>query len=85
MTTSYANDILPMFGRGDIACMTPKGVHLGDADWMCNSAGNHGFDDFGNARRVYAALSAGFMPPGQPWPQDQLDLYSAWMTDGFLP
>jgi hypothetical protein len=43
------------------------------------------FDDHGNARRVFAALSAGFMPPGNRWPQDWLDTYSNWMTDGFQP
>jgi len=39
----------------------------------------------GDARRVYAALSAGFMPPGQKWSQDQLDIFSTWMTEGFQP
>ncbi len=85
MTTSFADDILPMFRPGDITCMASKGVRLGDPQWMCNPAGNHGFDDYGNARRVYAALSSGFMPPDQKWPQDQLDVFSNWMTDGFQP
>ena len=31
MTTGYAGDILPLFRQIDINCMTPKGVHLGDA------------------------------------------------------
>src|SRR5262245_28668611 len=51
-----------MFRPVDISCMTPKGVHLGDTQWMCDAAGNHGFDD---PRRVFAALSAGFMPRPQ--------------------
>jgi len=50
---------------------------------MCDPAGNHGFDDYGNARRVFAALSSGFMPPGPDWPQERLDVFSNWMTDGF--
>ena len=83
MPTCYANDILPMFRPGDIGCMTPKGIHLGDAQWMCDPAANDGFDDHANARRVFAALSSGFMPPGHKWPQDWLDIYSNWMTDGF--
>jgi hypothetical protein len=85
MTTGYADDILPLFRQIDINCMTSKGVHLGDAQWMCNAAAGGGFDDHGNARRVFAALSAGFMPPGNRWPQDWLDIYSNWMTDGFQP
>ena len=85
MTTGFAKDILPLFRSGDVRCMTSKGIRLGDADWMCNAASNHGFDDHGNARRVYAALSAGFMPPGEPWSKASLDLYSAWMRGGFQP
>jgi len=90
MPTCYAKDILPMFRPGDIGCMTPKGIHLGDAPWMCDPAADHGFDDHANARRVFAVLSSGFMPPGRKWPQDWLDIdwldiYSNWMTDGFQP
>lgn len=85
MATSFVNDILPMFRPGDIACMTPKGIRIGDATWMCDAAADQGFDDHGNARRVFAALSAGFMPPGQKWTQASLDLYSDWMTEGFQP
>ena len=85
MTTSFGNDILPMFRPGDIACMTPKGVRLSDADWICDPAGNGDFADHANARRVFAALSSGFMPPGHRWLQDPLDLYARWMGDGFQP
>jgi hypothetical protein len=85
MTTSFGNDILPMFRPGDIACMTPKGVRLGDASWVCDPAGNDDFPDHANARRVFAALSSGFMPPGHRWSQDSLDLYASWMGDGFQP
>jgi hypothetical protein len=83
MTTGYADDILPLFRQIDINCMTPKSVHLGDAQWI--AVAGSGFDDHGNARRVFAALSAGFMPSGNRWPQDWLDTYSDWMTDGFQP
>jgi hypothetical protein len=85
MTTGYAQNILPLFRASDIACMTPRGVRIGDTQWMRDPAANGGFDDHGNARRVFAALSSGFMPPGARWPQDRLDLYSSWMTDGFQP
>ena len=85
MTTGFAKDILPLFRPGDVRCMTAKGIRLGDAAWMCDAASHHGFGDHGNARRVYAALSAGFMPPGEPWSRDWLELYSAWMNGGFHP
>jgi hypothetical protein len=85
MTPGYAHDILPLFRAGDIACMTPRGIRIGDAQWMCDPAANNGFEDHGNARRVFAALARGSMPPGAKWPQDRLDLYSNWMTDGFQP
>jgi hypothetical protein len=85
MTTSFAQDILPKFRPGDIGCMAPKGIRIGNAQWMCDPSANGGFADHGNARRVYAALAQGFMPPGQKWPQDWLDAYERWMTDGFNP
>jgi hypothetical protein len=83
--TGYAQDIEPMFRPGDISCMTRRGVRIGDAQWMCDPAANHGFNDHGNARRVHAALSEGFMPPDGQWSQDWLAIYSNWMTDGFQP
>jgi hypothetical protein len=85
MSASFSTDVLPLFRPGDITCMAPKGVRLSDAQWMCDPAASDDFGDHSNARRVYAALSAGFMPPGQKWSQDQLDTYSTWMTDGFKP
>ena len=51
MTTGFAKDILPLFRHGDVRCMTAKGIHLGDAAWMCDAASHHGFGDHGNARR----------------------------------
>jgi hypothetical protein len=85
MGVSYTNDILPKFRPGDIGCMRSKGVHLGESNWMCNSSAGNGFADHGNARRVFAALSAGFMPPDGAWAQAWLDTYQNWMTDGFQP
>ena len=65
--------------------MSPKGVRLGDASWMCDPAAGDDFADYANARRVFAALSSGFMPPGHKWSQDRLDTYSSWISDGFQP
>ena len=83
MSVSYFADILPKFRPGDIRCMKGKGVLLGDADWMCDPSAAEGFDDHGNARRVYAALSEGFMPPDGAWPPDWIETYRNWMNGGF--
>jgi hypothetical protein len=85
MAADFAKEILPSFRSGDITCMASKGIRLGDAQWMCDLPGNHGFYDHGNARRVYSALSAGFMPPGKKWSHHQLKISSTWITDGFQP
>jgi hypothetical protein len=85
MATEFSKDVLPLFRPVDISCMAAKGVQLAEAPWMCDAAGSDDFDDHGNARRVFAVLSSGFMPPGHRWSQDWLDTYSSWMTDGFLP
>ena len=89
MAKTYQHDILPLFRSGDLACMRRKGILLGDSGWMCDAAATFGFDDHGNARMVFSRLSAGPdvppMPPDGPWPQDQIDTYQQWMTDGFQP
>jgi hypothetical protein len=85
MTMSFATDILRLFRPGDIGCMAPRGVFIGSAEWMCDPAAGGGYPDHGNARRVYSALARGVMPPGQKWPQDRLDTFQSWMTDGFNP
>jgi hypothetical protein len=82
---SFAKDIARKFRSSDIGCMAPKGVLLGNAQWMCDAAAGHGFDDHANARRVYAALEDGVMPPDHEWPEEWLDTYRRWMEDGFNP
>jgi hypothetical protein len=85
MATTYSKDIRPLFRPQDVTCMTKAGVRLGDAAWMCDPAGNHGFADHGNARHVYAALEKGVMPPDRKWSQQALDTYKTWMNVGFAP
>jgi hypothetical protein len=63
--------------------MGSKGIMLSDANWMCDPAAGNGFDDHGNARLVYSALSGGAMPPDGAWSQDWLDTYQRWMNEGF--
>jgi hypothetical protein len=55
MATSFAADILPKFRPGDIACMAPKGIHIGSAEWMCDPAASNGL----SGSRQCAACSFG--------------------------
>jgi hypothetical protein len=81
----FAADILPLFRAQDIDCMRPMGVHLDDPVWMTNPAGDLRRPDHANARRVFATLRSGRMPPHAPWSDAQLATYEAWMAAGFAP
>jgi len=76
MALGYAADIRPLFRDTDIACMTPKGVRLGDSAWMCNAQ---------HAQRVYAQLAGGTMPPDGAWPGDNVAKFKSWMDEGCNP
>jgi hypothetical protein len=85
MDVSFTADILPKFRPGDVSCMARGRVNLGDAAWMCDSAGGAGYADHANARRVFSALSEGKMPPDGRWSSDWLATYQRWMDSGFHP
>jgi hypothetical protein len=85
MGTSFSVDIRPKFRHGDLACMAGSHINLGDASWMCDSAGGAGYADHANARRVFSALSRGIMPPDGAWPREWLDTFKSWMDSGFPP
>jgi len=38
-----------------------------------------------NADTIYKMLSQEKMPPGDPWPQDQIALFKQWLDNGCLP
>ncbi len=77
---SFARDILRLFRTVDLEHMRSMGVVLDDYEYMSNPD---------NARKVYESLLPDFeprMPIGGPyWTQQQLDLFSKWMNDGYLP
>lgn len=83
--TTFAKDILPKFRAEDIGCMRAMGVRLGDPNWMTDPGGDTDFPDYANARRVFAQLETGHMPPDSAWPSDWLAAYRAWMSEGFAP
>jgi len=77
MALGYSKDIRPLFrDEPDVACMDRRGVHLSDAEWMCNAT---------HAQRVYDKLSSGEMPPDGAWPPDNVALFKQWMDEGCLP
>ena len=73
MALSFAKDIRPLFRDGDIHCMKPGGIDLGDPAWMCVPA---------NAKQVYGSVSTGRMPPDEPWSADRVSLFKQWMDAG---
>jgi hypothetical protein len=80
MTVSFKTDIVPLFTSMDVEHMSYAGVSLDDYAYMSQPA---------NASGVYEQVSTGAMPPGdsgeQPWPQDQVQLFKAWMDGGYQP
>ena len=77
---SFAKDIRPLFRPVDIEHMTALEVPLDDYAFMSDPA---------NAQSVLEYLNGTQqpqMPPGGPyWTEDQLNLYSAWMSGGRRP
>jgi hypothetical protein len=74
MALSFATDIRPLFRDEDIQCMGPSGVRLDDLGWMSVPA---------NAQSVYEQVSAGTMPPDEPWPAGHISLFKKWMDAGY--
>jgi hypothetical protein len=79
MPVSFNNDIKPLFRSIDIEHMKSYGVVLDDYAYMSDGASDHA-----NARAVLSTLTKKTMPPGGPfWPQNLLDLFAKWMSDGY--
>jgi hypothetical protein len=79
MPLSFNNDIKPLFRSIDVEHMKRHGVLLDDYAYMSDGAGDHA-----NAKAVLSTLTKKRMPPGGPfWPQDRLDLFAKWMSDGY--
>jgi hypothetical protein len=71
---SFARDIRPLFTQEDIEHMlgVDPSLNLGSYD----SVKAH-------ASIIYRRLSRGEMPPGMPWPQEQVDTFQQWMDDQY--
>ena len=73
MALSFAADIRPLFRDEDVDCMKPMGIDLDDYAWMRVPA---------NAQSVYSTVSAGSMPPDEPWDAERVSLFKRWMDAG---
>ena len=78
MTVSFKTDIVPLFTSMDIEHMRRAGLSLDDYASMRQPA---------TAGAVYEQVSSGGMPPAgsgeEPWPEDRVQLFKAWMDGGY--
>lgn len=80
MPVSFEKDIKPLFRKEpDVNHMNRLGVRLDDYAYMSDATNDHE-----HAQNVFDVLKNQQMPPGGPyWPQDKLDLFAKWMSDGY--
>ena len=73
---SFARDIRPLFTQEDIVHMlhVDPGLNLGTYDSVK-----------ARANTIYRRVSRGDMPPGRPWPQEQVDKFKQWMDEQYPP
>ena len=89
MVTSFETDIAILFTDDDAQCMRGKGVNLRSFGYMGSDHGDDVFTDHANANHVLARLEGRELPRmplgAPPWPQDEIDKFKSWMTDGYQP
>ena len=71
---SFASDIRPLFTQRDVE-------HMLDVDEDFDLSSYDSVKE--NADDIYRVLTAGSMPPGQPWPKERVDLFKQWMDEGY--
>ena len=71
MTLSFANDIRPLFRRGDIVCMLPYGFDLSKVG-----------DVRMHAADIYERLADKSMPEDGPWSDANIEKFKQWMDEG---
>jgi hypothetical protein len=78
---SFEKDIKPLFRTIDVEHMKRGDVLLDDYAYMSDASRG-----YANAKAVLDTVKNQTMPPGGPfWPQDKVDLFAKWMTDGYKP
>lgn len=68
---TWQADIKGLFNDGDIACMKRRGLDLSSYQ-----------DVKANAQSILDSIASGFMPPGNPWPQNWIDTFRRWIEIG---
>lgn len=72
--TSFARDIRPLFTQEDVDHMLDVNPDLDLSSYDSVKA---------NASDIYNVISNGEMPPDQPWPKSQVDMFKQWMDEGY--
>ena len=73
---SFKTDIRPLFTQTDVDHMEPFGVQLDSYEYVSVRA---------NADAIYDELESQRMPPGQPWADDKIAVFKAWVDGGCKP
>jgi hypothetical protein len=73
MNLSFARDIRPLFTDQDVAHMS----YVFDLS-------EYG-DVKANAESIYERLADQSMPPGEPWPAEQIETFRDWIDQGMNP
>ena len=71
---SFARDIRPLFTQTDIDHMLHVSPSLDLSSYDSVKA---------HAASIYQRVAAGEMPPGKPWPQEQVDTFKQWMDQQY--
>lgn len=69
---TWYGGIRDLFTPKDIAHMAPHGIHLNDYDAVKERAPD-----------IYGQVASQNMPPGNPWNEDQANLFLQWMKDDY--
>jgi hypothetical protein len=72
--TSFATDIRPLFTEEDVEHMLDFDMDLSKHE----SVSEH-------AEEIHERLADGTMPPGTPWPEEQVALFRKWIDEGCQP
>lgn len=70
---SFDRDIRPLFRSDDIGAMS----------WAFDLASYESVKE--NAAEIYERVADGSMPCDQPWPDDRVALFKAWLDEGTPP